>query len=75
LAASLPFGSAQQPFESFRQAAAEAWASRFYGGIHYLGSIGSGNEQGRKTGRCIVAKILVPAGKPLAAKGRPVSGQ
>jgi hypothetical protein len=69
----IPFGSGQRPFTSFRQAAAEASVSRFYGGIHYMDSIESGNEQGRKLGRYIVAKILVPAGKPQATKGRPVS--
>ncbi|MGI4739125.1 MAG: vanadium-dependent haloperoxidase [Janthinobacterium lividum] len=56
----IPFGSGERSFKSFRQAAAEASVSRFYGGIHYLDSIESGNEQGRKIGRYIVAKTLMP---------------
>jgi len=61
----IPFGSGQRPFTSFRQAAQEASVSRFYGGIHYMDSIESGNEQGRKIGRYIVAKILVPSGQTV----------
>jgi hypothetical protein len=67
----IPFGSGQRPFTSFRQAATEASVSRFYGGIHYLDSITSGNEQGQRIGRYIVATILTPAGKPPPGKGRP----
>jgi hypothetical protein len=67
----IPFGSGQRAFTSFRQAAAEASLSRFYGGIHYLDSIERGNEQGRKIGRYIVAKVLAPSGKPQPGKGRP----
>lgn len=66
----IPFGSGQRPFTSFRQAASEASVSRFYGGIHYLDSINSGNEQGKKLGRYIVATILTPAGKPPPGKSR-----
>lgn len=66
----IPFGSGQRPFTSFRQAASEASVSRFYGGIHYLDSIESGNEQGRKIGRYIVAKILAPAGKAPTGRSR-----
>jgi hypothetical protein len=47
----IPYGSGKRAFTSFRQAAAEASVSRFYGGIHYMDSIESGNEQGRKIGR------------------------
>jgi hypothetical protein len=71
----IPFGSGQRPFTSFRQAAAEASVSRFYGGIHYLDSIESGNEQGRKIGRYIVAKLLTPAGKPPPGKSRLAAGK
>jgi len=56
----IPFGSGQRSFTSFRQAATEASVSRFYGGIHYMDSIESGNEQGRKIGHYIVAKMLMP---------------
>jgi hypothetical protein len=53
----IPFGSGQRDFKSFRQAAAEASMSRFYGGIHYMQSIENGNEQGKKVGNAIVAQI------------------
>jgi hypothetical protein len=53
----IPFGSGQRDFKSFRQAAAEASMSRFYGGIHYMQSIENGNDQGKKVGNAIVAKI------------------
>jgi hypothetical protein len=53
----IPFGSGQRDFKSFREAAAEASMSRFYGGIHYMQSIENGNEQGKKVGNAIVAKI------------------
>lgn len=69
----IPFGSGQRPFKSFRQAATEASVSRFYGGIHYMDSIERGNEQGRKIGRYIVAKVLAPAatGKAPTGKSQP----
>ena len=63
-----PFGSGQRSFHSFRQAAAEASVSRFYGGIHYMDSIESGNEQGKKIGRYIVAKVLMPSSKSKVGK-------
>jgi len=66
----IPFGSGQRSFTSFRQAAAEASVSRFYGGIHYLDSIEQGNEQGRKIGRYIVAKVLAPSGKAKVGKSQ-----
>ncbi|MGI4760858.1 MAG: vanadium-dependent haloperoxidase [Janthinobacterium lividum] len=68
----IPFGSGQRAFKSFRQAAAEASVSRFYGGIHYLDSIESGNEQGKKIGRYIVTKVLMPSGKLKAGKSQAV---
>ncbi|MGI4885727.1 MAG: vanadium-dependent haloperoxidase [Janthinobacterium lividum] len=64
----IPFGSGERPFTSFRQAAAEASISRFYGGIHYLDSATNGNVQGQKLGRCIIAKILVPTTKTASKK-------
>jgi hypothetical protein len=66
----IPFGSGQRSFKSFRQAAQEASVSRFYGGIHYMDSIESGNEQGRKIGRYIVARVLVPTGKAKTGKSQ-----
>lgn len=69
----IPFGSGQRPFTSFRQAASEASVSRFYGGIHYMDSINSGNEQGKKLGRYIVATVLTPAGKAQLHKSQPTA--
>jgi len=53
----IPFGSSQRSFKSFRQAAAEASMSRFYGGIHYLESIENGNNQGKQVAANIITKI------------------
>lgn len=53
----IPFGSGQRNFKSFRQAAAEASMSRFYGGIHYMESINNGNKQGVELANNIIAKI------------------
>ena len=63
----IPFGSGERPFTSFRQAAAEASVSRFYGGIHYLESCTSGNAQGQRIGRFVVDKVRANGFKPLAA--------
>ncbi|WP_324671345.1 vanadium-dependent haloperoxidase [Hymenobacter sp. GOD-10R] len=61
----IPFGSGERPFTSFRQAAAEASVSRFYGGIHYIESIDNGNAQGKKIGSFIVAKMRTAGFKPF----------
>ena len=53
----IPFGSGQRDFKSFRQAAAEASVSRFYGGIHYMESITNGNNQGIAVGNDVISKI------------------
>jgi len=53
----IPFGSSQRSFKSFRQAAAEASMSRFYGGIHYMESIEKGNKQGKQVAADIITKI------------------
>ncbi|GAA4500341.1 hypothetical protein GCM10023172_20400 [Hymenobacter ginsengisoli] len=68
----IPFGSGQRAFSSFRQAAAEASVSRFYGGIHYMDSIEQGNEQGRKIGRYIVARVLAPNSRAKTGKSQAV---
>jgi hypothetical protein len=57
----IPFGSGSRSFTSFREAAAEASVSRFYGGIHYMESIQNGNEQGVKLGGYII-EIIKRAG-------------
>jgi hypothetical protein len=59
------FGSRQRDFKSFRQAAAEASMSRFYGGIHYMQSIENGNAQGKKVGKAIITKIKKAGILPL----------
>lgn len=53
----IPFGSSQRSFRSFREAAAEASMSRFYGGIHYMESIENGNKQGKDVAGNIIMKI------------------
>jgi hypothetical protein len=53
----IPFGSGERSFKSFRQAAAEASMSRFYGGIHYMESIVNGNKQGIMVANNIIGKI------------------
>ena len=53
----IPFGSSQRDFKSFREAAAEASMSRFYGGIHYMESIEKGNKQGKEVAVGIIVKI------------------
>ncbi|MDO3627315.1 vanadium-dependent haloperoxidase [Mucilaginibacter sp. BT774] len=53
----IPFGSGQRAFKSFKEAAAEASMSRFYGGIHYMESITNGNNQGIAVGNNIISKI------------------
>lgn len=62
----IPFGSGERTFTSFRQAAAEASVSRFYGGIHYMSSITQGNRQGQRIGSHIVTKIRAAGIMPLA---------
>ncbi|HEY9195813.1 MAG TPA: vanadium-dependent haloperoxidase, partial [Mucilaginibacter sp.] len=61
----IPFGSSQRDFKSFREAAAEASISRFYGGIHYMQSIQNGNVQGQNVGKGIIAKIKKAGILPL----------
>jgi hypothetical protein len=55
----LEFGLPIRQFTSFRQAAAEAAISRFYGGIHYLPSIKNGVQEGNKIGDFICNKLMV----------------
>lgn len=53
----IPFGSSDRSFKSFADASAQAAASRFYGGIHYMESVNSGVVEGNKLGDFVVAKI------------------
>lgn len=51
---SISAGHAVRRYPSFTAAADEAGMSRIYGGIHFP----SGNQEGRKLGRCIASKVL-----------------
>ena len=53
----LEFGIANRSFTSFRQAAEENNAARFYGGIHFHPSCIVSTEYGRKVGDMIVDKL------------------
>lgn len=44
-------------FHSFREAAAEAAISRFYGGIHFIDSVENGQVAGKKVGDYVVEKL------------------
>lgn len=48
------YGLPVRRFSSFRQAAAEAAISRFYGGIHYREAIEQGTLQGKKIGDAVL---------------------
>jgi hypothetical protein len=52
------FGLPARSFPSFRQAAAEAAVSRFYGGIHFKDAIDTGLVQGKKVGGFVLMKFL-----------------
>ncbi|QXV65642.1 vanadium-dependent haloperoxidase [Mucilaginibacter sp. 21P] len=62
----VPFGSSQRSFKSFRQAAAEASMSRFYGGIHYMESVTQGNVQGKEVGNIVISKLKAAGLEPFA---------
>ncbi len=51
------FGIPVRHFASFKQAAAEAAISRFYGGIHYMPSINNGVEEGKLIGLYMTQKL------------------
>lgn len=53
-----PYGLPVRKFSSFRQAAAEAGLSRFYGGIHFMDAIEEGQKQGKKIGQYVVGKYF-----------------
>lgn len=55
-------------FTSFRQAAAEASVSRLYGGIHFRDAIENGQDQGKRVGEFIVAKIKKAGIAPIKMK-------
>jgi len=51
------YGLVPRSFTSFKQAAAEAGMSRFWGGIHFEDAINSGMIQGTKVGEWVVNKV------------------
>jgi hypothetical protein len=51
------YGLPPRSFTSFKQAAAEAGMSRFWGGIHFEDAINSGMIQGTKVGEWVVNKV------------------
>jgi hypothetical protein len=55
------FGIASRSFTSFRQAAAEAALSRFYGGIHFRFDNVEGNKVGRRLGEMVVNRLQMRA--------------
>ena len=53
------FGLHPRSFKSFKDAAAEAAISRFFGGIHYLPSIKNGADEGSKLGEFITKTLVM----------------
>lgn len=53
----LRFGIPPRYFHSFKQAAAEAGVSRFYGGIHFMDAVNEGLNEGKKVGVFVIKKI------------------
>ncbi len=55
--AEVRYGLPVRKFDSFKQAAKEAAASRFYGGIHFIDAVDNGYEQGEKVGEWVFGKL------------------
>lgn len=51
------FGLKSRHFNSFKEAAAEAGISRFYGGIHFMDAIENGQKQGLLVGEQVLSRI------------------
>ena len=51
------YGLPVRKFHSFKQAAKEAAASRFYGGIHFMDAVDNGYKQGEKVGEWVFGKL------------------
>lgn len=51
------YGLPVRKFSSFNTAAKEAAVSRLYGGIHYRAAIENGQQQGKRVGELLLAKI------------------
>lgn len=52
------YGLPPRSFKSFKEAAAEAAISRFYGGIHFMDAIDNGITQGERVGELVIKKII-----------------
>ena len=50
-------GGQSRQFRSFRQAAAEASASRLYGGVQYRDALDAGLNSGRRLGEYVVLQL------------------
>lgn len=59
------WGWPDRDFRSAGEAAKEAGISRFYGGIHYRGSIVAAEEQGEQIGQFVMAKLKMKKNAPL----------
>jgi hypothetical protein len=57
-------------FASFRQAAAEAAVSRFYGGIHFKDAIDTGLVQGKKVGGFVLMKFFNSSSQVAGLAGK-----
>ncbi|MDQ2721477.1 MAG: vanadium-dependent haloperoxidase [Bacteroidota bacterium] len=51
------YGLSPRHFQSFKEAAAEAAISRFYGGIHFMDAIDNGVKQGAEVGNWVLSKF------------------
>ena len=51
------FGIKTRSYQSFKQAAAEAGISRFYGGIHFMDAITNGQKQGESVGKNVLKRL------------------
>ncbi len=52
------YGLPARTFQSFKQAAAEAAVSRYYGGIHFKDAVNEGLKQGSSVGKFIIGKFF-----------------
>jgi hypothetical protein len=51
------YGIPARRFRSFKLASTEAGVSRFYGGIHFMDAINSGQQQGARVGEWVLGKL------------------
>lgn len=68
----MAYGLPARDFTSFGEAAAEAAASRIYGGIHYRRAVDQGVEQGRRVGQHVLQRVRLRE-TPAVARADPGS--